>query len=98
MDIVERINCGQSNAMTDKLADHLAYPPRTLRADRAAAYLSMSKAVFLKLVSEGRLPKPKRLGGIVFWDRLKLDEFVEYFEGDDEVEAENPFERLLGNS
>lgn len=82
--------------MTDKLADHLAYPPRALRAERAAAYLSMSKAMFLKLVDEGRLPKPKRLGGMVFWDRLKLDEFVSDFEGDDGTENDNPFEKLLG--
>ncbi len=81
--------------MTDKLADHFAYPPRALRAERAAAYLSMSTAMFLKLVEEGRLPKPKRLGGIVFWDRAKLDEFVEFFEGDDGNEAGNPFEKLL---
>jgi predicted DNA-binding transcriptional regulator AlpA len=84
--------------VTEKLADHLAYPPRALRADRAAAYLSMSKGMFLKLVDEGRLPKPKRLGGVVFWDRLKLDEFVEFFEGDDGSEPDNPFEKLLGNS
>ncbi len=81
--------------MTDKLADHLAYPPRALRAERAAAYLSMSTAMFLKLVDEGRLPKPKRLGGMVFWDRAKLDEFVEFFEGDDGADADNPFEKLL---
>ncbi len=84
--------------MTDKLADHLAYPPRALRAERAAAYLSMSTAMFLKLVDEGRLPKPKRLGGIVFWDRAKLDEFVEFFEGDDGAETGNPFEKVLGNA
>ena len=74
-----------------------AYPPRAMRADRAANYLSMSKSQFLKLVDEGRLPKPKRLGGIVFWDRAKLDEFVEHFEGDDSAESDNPFEKLLGN-
>jgi predicted DNA-binding transcriptional regulator AlpA len=69
--------------MTDKLSDHFTYPPRALRADHAAAYLSMSTAM-LKLVDEGVcLPKPKRLGGMVFWDRAKLDEFVEFFEGDD---------------
>jgi predicted DNA-binding transcriptional regulator AlpA len=84
--------------MTDKLADHLAYPPRALRAERAAAYLSMSTAMFLKLVGDGKLPKPKRLGGIVFWDRAKLDEFVEFFEGDDGGEVGNPFEKILGTN
>jgi predicted DNA-binding transcriptional regulator AlpA len=81
--------------MTDKLADHLAYPPRLLRAERAAAYLSMSTAKFLQLVSDNRLPKPKKLDGMVFWDRLKLDEFATYFEGDDGGAVGNPFEKLL---
>ena len=87
--------------MANKLADHLAYPPRALRAERAAAYLSMSNGQFLKLVEDGRLPKPKRLGGMVFWDRLKLDEFVEFFDGDDCNDGNaitNPFEKLLGNA
>ncbi len=84
--------------MTNKLADHLAYPPRALRAERAAAYLSMSTAQFLKLVDEGRLPKPKRLRGMVFWDRAKLDEFVEFFEGDDGADVGNPFEKIMGNT
>ena len=44
----------------EKLQDHLAYPPRLLRADRAAAYLDMGERTFLRLVSEGKLPKPKR--------------------------------------
>ena|SRR5580765_4848015 len=87
----------EGGPMTEKLGDHLAYPPRALRAERAAAYLSMSTSQFLKLVDEGKLPKPKRLGGIVFWDRVKLDEFVEYFEGDDGAESGNPFEKVMGN-
>src|SRR6266704_689160 len=33
-----------------KLADSLAYPPRGMRADRAAAYLGMSTSTFLRLV------------------------------------------------
>jgi hypothetical protein len=49
-----------------KPADSLAYPPRLMRADRAAAYLSLSTSLFLRLVDEGKLPKSKRLGGVVF--------------------------------
>src|SRR5580765_4918143 len=86
------------NSVTERLADHLAYPPRWFRAERAAAYLSMSRAMFLKLVDENRLPKPKRLGGMVFWDRAKLDEFVEFFEGDESAESDSRFEKLLGNT
>jgi predicted DNA-binding transcriptional regulator AlpA len=59
--------------MSDKLADHLAYPPRALRADRAAAYLSMSRTTFLQLVDEGILPKPIHIRAMATWDRLELD-------------------------
>jgi predicted DNA-binding transcriptional regulator AlpA len=56
-----------------KLQDLLSYPPRAMRADRAAAYLSMSRSAFLQLVNEGKLPQPIRIGGMVLWDRLTLD-------------------------
>ena len=59
--------------MGAKLADDFAYPPRAMRAERAAAYLDMSPATFHRLVGEGVLPEPVRHGGMVFWDRLDLD-------------------------
>jgi predicted DNA-binding transcriptional regulator AlpA len=58
---------------TPKLQDHLAYPPRALRADRAAAYLDISKSLFLDLVETGLMPKPRRLRGAPRWDRLELE-------------------------
>jgi predicted DNA-binding transcriptional regulator AlpA len=56
-----------------KLADHLSYPPRLMRLERAAAYLAMSTTTFLRLVDEGVLPQPARIHSIVAWDRLALD-------------------------
>jgi predicted DNA-binding transcriptional regulator AlpA len=82
-----------------KLADSLAYPPRALRSDRAGAYLSMSESNFLRLVKAGRLPKGKRLDGIVFWDRVALDSFVENYEGDaDETTVEDKWAKILGDN
>lgn len=79
-----------------KLADHLAYPPRLFRSERAAAYLSMSESHFLKLVSEGRLPKGKRLGGITFWDRVMLDAFADNYEGEaDETTVDDEWSKML---
>jgi predicted DNA-binding transcriptional regulator AlpA len=46
-----------------KVQDSLAYPPRGLRASRAAAYLGMSENSFLNLVEEGKMPKPLQIGG-----------------------------------
>jgi predicted DNA-binding transcriptional regulator AlpA len=56
-----------------KLSDHLAYPPRAMRAERAATYLGMSVSAFLRLVEDGTMPQPVRVGGITMWDRLELD-------------------------
>ena len=81
--------------MGRKLADAMSYPPRAMRAPAAACYLSMSTSFFLELVNEKRLPQPKRLRGIVFWDRLELDEFVSNFEGEVE-DSRNELERALG--
>ena len=63
--------------MAGKLQDQLAYPPRALRADRAAAYLSMAQSTFLKLVKDGDLPPGMHVGGMVLWDRLELDAAVD---------------------
>ena len=74
-----------------KLQDTLAYAPRLMRADRAAAYLGMGTSTFLRMVSEGVLPKPKHIRGVVAWDRLTLDAYVDGI-GDDEA---NTVERIL---
>jgi predicted DNA-binding transcriptional regulator AlpA len=55
------------------LQDDSAYPPRGMRAERAAAYLDMSRSKFLELVAAQRLPKPKIIDGIRVWDRHALD-------------------------
>jgi hypothetical protein len=56
-----------------KRQDMAAYPPRAMKADRAAAYLDMSRSKFLDLVDRGKLPDSKILDGMRVWDRLALD-------------------------
>jgi excisionase family DNA binding protein len=72
-----------------KLQDTLAYAPRLLRAERAAAYLGMGTSTFLRMVSDGVLPKPKSIRGVVAWDRLALDAYV------DSIDDANSVERIL---
>jgi predicted DNA-binding transcriptional regulator AlpA len=67
----------------EKLQDHLAYARRLLRAGPAARYLGMGERTFLQKVAEGKLPKPKRIDGIVAWDRYRLDAFIG--DADDDV-------------
>ncbi len=82
-----------------KLADSFSYPPRAMRSERAGAYLSMSESNFLRLVKVGRLPKGKRLDGMVFWDRVALDSFVENYEGEaDETTVEDKWSKILGDT
>jgi predicted DNA-binding transcriptional regulator AlpA len=60
--------------VAEKLQDNLAYPPRAMDGDRAAAYLSMSKTKFLELVEQGRMPQPVRIEDeMPRWDRLEID-------------------------
>lgn len=81
---------------SEKLQDNFAYPPRLLRADRAAAYLDMSPSKFLDLVSRGRLPKPVRIDRMTSWDRRELDSAVEDLK--EHESASNPIEQHYGIS
>ncbi|HZR88435.1 MAG TPA: hypothetical protein VFB02_16630 [Bradyrhizobium sp.] len=59
---------------TDKLSDHLAYPPRGMGVERAAAYVGFGVTKFLEMVDEGAMPKPVNISGNnPRWDRLDLD-------------------------
>jgi predicted DNA-binding transcriptional regulator AlpA len=46
-----------------------------MRAEQAAAYLSISKSMFFRLVEEGVMPPPIKIPGhsITTWDRHDLD-------------------------
>jgi hypothetical protein len=78
-----------------KLADSLGYPPRGMRADRAAAYLDMSTSSFLRLVEVSKMPKAVPVGGMTIWDRLELDAAFENLKNP-EPTSENTMHKLLG--
>lgn len=82
-----------------KLQDDLAYPPRAMKAERAAAYLDMSRSKFLELVGQGRLPKPKIIDGVRVWDRLAIDaafnDFPDRSGGDSVSGRRNTFDDVL---
>jgi hypothetical protein len=85
---------------TRKLQNDLAYPPRAMRAERAAAYLDMSRSKFLELVKSGPLPHPKTIDGIRIWDRLALDaafnDLPEHDANDKLPGRRNTFDEILG--
>lgn len=84
--------------MTDKLQDHLSYPPRALRAERAAAYLGMSERTFLRLVEAGQMPRAVRILSMSLWDRLELDAAFDAMRGepDPDPPRENMMDKVLG--
>lgn len=53
--------------------DPRAYPPRGLSREEAAWYVGIGATTFDRLVEDGRMPKPKRIGKRTVWDRFKLD-------------------------
>jgi predicted DNA-binding transcriptional regulator AlpA len=81
----------------EKLQDHLAYPPRGMRADRAAAYLGMSKSEFLKLVDKGTMPKATKIENMAIWDRLALDLAFEELNAVSNDRGSNTFDQVLGS-
>ncbi|HYC65060.1 MAG TPA: hypothetical protein VEC14_10040 [Reyranellaceae bacterium] len=51
----------------------LPYPPRGLCREEAALYIGVGTTTFDKLVEEGRMPKPIRIGKRAVWDRVKIE-------------------------
>ncbi|MCY1745347.1 MULTISPECIES: helix-turn-helix transcriptional regulator [Ensifer] len=53
--------------------DAYSYPPRGMRREEAARYVGVSVTKFDQMVSDRRMPRPKRIDGCVVWDRLMID-------------------------
>jgi excisionase family DNA binding protein len=61
-----------------------------LSADEAAEYLSIGRTLFLAMVADGRMPRPRLLNGRKAWD---IDEVIRAFralprEGGEHVEVD----------
>ena len=63
---------GKMTALSRQLRAQ-SQPRRGLRREEAAAYLGFSARKFDELISDGRMPKPKRVDGVVVWDIHRLD-------------------------
>jgi excisionase family DNA binding protein len=72
--------------------DPLAYPPRGLSREEAARYVGVGTTKLEEMVSDGRMPRPKRIDGRVVWDRLRIDAAFTDLPEDGTV---NPLDRIL---
>lgn len=79
--------------MTQPRPDPIAYAPRGMSRDEAARYIGVGATKFDEMISDGRMPKPKRVDGRVIWDRLRLDAA---FSDLSEEKTINPLDRMLG--
>ena len=67
-------------------------PPRGLSREAAAAYVGVSPSKFDALVSDRRMPKPKRVDGRRIWDRHALDSAFDALDDEDgNRQAVNPW-------
>ena len=72
--------------------DPICYPPRGLSREEAARYVGVGTTKFDEMVTDGRMPRPKRIDGRLVWDRLKLDAAFSDLPDDDRA---NPLDRML---
>ena len=70
-----------------------AYPPRGMSRDEAARYIGVGATKFDEMVTDGRMPNPKRIDSRVVWDRLQIETAFSDLPEDKPV---NPFDRMLG--
>ena len=69
--------------------DVLTIEPRGLCRAKAAAYVGVSPTLFDEMVSDSRMPQPKRINSRTVWDRKLLDEA---FEALPDKESRNPWD------
>ena len=74
--------------------DPISYPPRGMSRDDAARYIGVGASLFDRLVSDGRMPRPKRVDGRVIWDRVILDLA---FSDLPEAKKVNPLDAMFGS-
>jgi len=77
---------------TDRVA---AWLPRAMRVEQAAEYLSMSRSMFLKLVTEGKMPPGIKISAMTTWDRYDIDDAFDDLKRGNGEPSENTVHRRL---
>lgn len=67
------------------------FMPRGLSRREAAYYVGVSPSFFDILVSDGRMPGPKKVNSRVLWDRVSLDEAFDALP-DADSQSQNPWD------
>ena len=70
--------------------------PRGLSRVQAAEYVGISATKFDEMVSDKRMPRPKRIDGRRVWDKVALDEAFAALPNEGETAAGSSLDRILG--
>lgn len=71
-------------------------PPAGLRRVPAATHCGVSPVHFEKMIDEGLLPPPRKLGGVKVWLRQELDEAMQALPAVCDEFGENTCDLLFG--
>ncbi len=55
-----------------------AVQPILLSAAESAKLLGIGRSLFYSLRSEGKLPRPRQLGGRVLWQKSELEKWIDH--------------------
>ncbi|MBB4001626.1 helix-turn-helix transcriptional regulator [Aurantimonas endophytica] len=79
-----------------KVAD-VVIVPRGLSRSQAAAYVGIGTTLFDRLVTAGKMPHPREIGGRRIWDRHEVDMAFDDLPRLGEAEpAQNPWDVAFG--
>ncbi|MEO6013405.1 MAG: hypothetical protein ABIQ30_07460 [Devosia sp.] len=79
-------------------APHLrevSVPRFALRRDEAATAVGISVSLFDRWISEGKMPKGRKIGGVVLWDCDQVGRAWAQLRDGGPEEVENPFDRVV---
>lgn len=83
-------------SVTERVLPHW---PRGLSRLRAAAYIGVTPQAFMRMVHDGRMPKPKKIDAAVRWDKLAVDRaFDMLFDIETNLAGEEVYEFSAGPS
>ena len=70
-------------------------PRFALRRDEAAASLAISESLFDQWVLKKRMPKGRKIDGVVLWDAEEIRQAWVALRDREEVEDSNPFDGVI---
>jgi predicted DNA-binding transcriptional regulator AlpA len=79
--------------MSNRDLRSVSLPRFALRCEEAAASLAVSDTKFKEWVADGRMPKGRKIDGVVLWDTDEIREA--WWRLRDGEHAENPFDKFV---